>query len=47
MPLARMGGHRTLKAYLDAQFTYTRTRDDGAITSRTVLASPCLSNRVY
>ncbi len=47
MPLASMGGHTTPKAYLDAQFTYTRTRDDDTFRESKVLASSCLNNRTY
>ena len=30
MTRSGMGGHDSAKAYLDAQFTYERTGDDGA-----------------
>ena len=42
-----MGGHETPKAYLDAQFTYTRTLDDGATRGLRVLGSACVGNRTY
>ena len=46
MPFASMGGHPTAKAYLDAQFTYTREVDGGSKGLR-VLASSCPQNRTY
>ena len=42
-----MGGHATPKAYLDDQFTYTRTVDDGTTRGLKVLGSACMGNRVY
>lgn len=42
-----MGGHKTAKAYLDAQFTYAREQPDGSQRGLTVLASSCPGNRVY
>lgn len=42
-----MGGHRSAKAYLDAQFTYDREGPGGGRRGLTVLASSCLRNRVY
>lgn len=47
MPLAGMGGHRTAKAYLDAQFTYDRRDEHGHHRGLTVVASRCAGNRVY
>ena len=46
MPGSSMGGHATAKAYLDAQFTYTRKAEDGSAGLR-VLASSCPQNRTY
>lgn len=46
MPFASMGGHPTAKAYLDAQFTYTRDVEGGTKGLR-VLASSCPGNRTY
>lgn len=46
MPFAAMGGHPTAKAYLDAQFTYTR-EVDGSSKGLRVLASSCPQNRTY
>ena len=46
MPFASMGGHLTAKAYLDAQFTYTREAD-GISKGLRVLASSCPQNRTY
>jgi hypothetical protein len=47
MPLTSMGANKTPKSYLDAQFNYMRTHDDGSITDRRVVASSCLNNRTY
>ncbi len=47
MSYGHMGGHRSAKAYLDAQFTYDREQPDGTRRGLTVLASSCLRNRVY
>ena len=47
MPRCSMGGHASAKAYLDAQFTYERLRDDGSSHGLKVLASACPGNRVY
>lgn len=41
-----MGGHKTAKDYLDAQFTYSREAD-GTIKGLKVLASSCPQNRTY
>lgn len=41
-----MGGHASAKAYLDAQFTYSRDLEDGTAGLR-VLASSCPQNRTY
>lgn len=46
MPFTSMGGHASAKAYLDDQFTYTRTVDGGTSGLR-VLASSCAQNRTY
>ncbi|MGE4404383.1 DUF6927 domain-containing protein [Pseudomonas sp.] len=48
MPLASMGGHKSPKQYLDAQFTYERagTEEQPAHAYR-VLESACPGNRVY
>ncbi|EZP66272.1 hypothetical protein BV96_04585 [Sphingomonas paucimobilis] len=46
MPFTSMSGHATAKAYLDDQFTYTRTVDGGSSGLR-VLASSCPQNRTY
>jgi hypothetical protein len=46
MPFASMGGHPTAKAYLDAQFTYTRDVEGGTKGLR-ILASSCPKNRTY
>lgn len=42
-----MGGHKTAKAYLDAQFTYAHTGEDGVTRAMRVLASACPGNRVW
>lgn len=42
-----MGGHKTAKAYLDAQFTYAHTGEDGSVRGLRVLASACPGNRVW
>lgn len=47
MPRSSMDGHASAKAYLDAQFTYERPRDDGSSHGLKVLASSCPGNRVY
>src|SRR3546814_16965501 len=47
MPRGSMGGHATAKSYLDDQFTYDRTQDDGSSQGLEVLASTCPGNRVY
>jgi hypothetical protein len=47
MPRSSMGGHATPKAYLDAQFTYTRDLGEGRTSGLRVLASACVGNRVY
>jgi len=41
-----MGGHATAKAYLDAQFTYSRDVD-GTVKGLKLLASSCPQNRTY
>jgi len=41
-----MGGHATAKAYLDAQFTYSR-EVDGVVRGLRLLASSCPQNRTY
>lgn len=41
-----MGGHATPKAYLDAQFTYSRDVD-GGVKGLKLLASSCPQNRTY
>ncbi|CUS43656.1 hypothetical protein J2X47_003689 [Sphingomonas sp. BE270] len=41
-----MGGHATAKAYLDAQFTYSRDVD-GVVKGLKLLASSCPQNRTY
>lgn len=41
-----MGGHATAKAYLDAQFTYSRDVD-GIVKGLKLLASSCPQNRTY
>jgi len=41
-----MGGHKTAKEYLDAQFTYSRDVD-GVIKGLKLLASSCPQNRTY
>lgn len=41
-----MGGHATPKAYLDAQFTYSRDVD-GVVKGLKLLASSCPQNRTY
>ena len=46
MPFTSMGGRPTAKAYLDAQFTYTRDVEGGTRGLR-VLASSCPQNRTY
>lgn len=46
MPFTSMGGHVSAKAYLDDQFTYTRTIDGGT-SGLKVLASSCPQNRIY
>lgn len=47
MPRGSMGGHATAKAYLDNQFSYERSQDDGSSRGLKVLASRCPGNRVY
>ena len=47
MPLSSMGGHRTAKAYLDANFTCERTLEDGTVRAQRVLASSCTRNQIY
>ena len=47
MPFTSMGGHTSAKSYLDAQFTYERTQEDGSKRGLKVLASSCPANRVY
>ena len=42
-----MGGHATPKAYLDDQFTYSRTLADGTVHGMRVLDSACVGNRVW
>ncbi|WP_334182235.1 DUF6927 domain-containing protein [Novosphingobium sp.] len=42
-----MGGHKTAKAYLDAQFTYSHIGEDGSVRGLRVLASACPGNRVW
>ncbi|RSU72120.1 hypothetical protein BRX37_20135 [Sphingomonas sp. S-NIH.Pt3_0716] len=46
MPFRSMGGHTSAKAYLDDQFTYSRSVDGGTAGLR-VLASSCPKNRTY
>jgi len=41
-----MGGHATPKAYLDAQFTYSRDVD-GVVKGLKLLSSSCPQNRTY
>lgn len=40
-------GYDSPKAYLDAQFTYSRTLEDGATRGMQVLDSACVQNRVW
>jgi hypothetical protein len=47
MTRAGMGRHDTAKAYLDAQFTYQHTLEDGTVKSLRVLASSCIHNKVW
>ncbi len=47
MPRASLGGHKSAKSYLDAQFTYERPDEDGGSHGLKVLASACPGNRVY
>ena len=47
MPFSSMGGHKSAKAYLDAQLTYERTQEDGIKRGLRVLASSCPRNRTY
>ena len=47
MPFTSMGGHRTAKAYLDAQLTYEHPQEDGTTRGLRVLASSCPGNRTY
>lgn len=42
-----MGGHATPKAYLDAQFTYSRALEGGGTQGMRVLESACVGNRVW
>lgn len=42
-----MDGHATPKAYLDAQFTYSRAHEDGSTYAMRVLDSACVANRVW
>ena len=42
-----MGGHKSAKSYLDAQFTYSHPTDDGGTRGLRVLASACPGNRVW
>lgn len=42
-----MGGHETPKAYLDDQFTYSRSFEDGTTRGMRVLDSACVGNRVW
>lgn len=42
-----MGGHETPKAYLDAQFTYSRELEDGSTQGLKILDSACVGNRVW
>ncbi|MET0373771.1 MAG: hypothetical protein ABW128_05875 [Rhizorhabdus sp.] len=42
-----MGGHETPKAYLDDQFTYNRTLEDGSTRGMRILDSACVGNRVW
>jgi len=46
MPRSSMGGHASAKAYLDAQFSYSREAEGGT-TGLQVLASSCPQNRTY
>ncbi|KAK0341879.1 hypothetical protein LTR94_024609, partial [Friedmanniomyces endolithicus] len=46
MPLSSMFPHTGPKAYLDAQFTYTRDVEGGTKGLR-ILASSCPKNRTY
>ncbi|MFT6571149.1 MAG: hypothetical protein ACJAWY_002873 [Sphingomonas echinoides] len=47
MTSAGMGGHATPKAYLDAQFTYSRTYDGGGTHGMRVIDSAFVGNRVW
>jgi len=47
MTSAGMGGHATPKAYLDAQFTYSRTLDGGGTRGMRVIDSAFVGNRVW
>jgi len=47
MTSAGMGGHATPKAYLDAQFTYSRTDDGGGTRGMRVIDSAFVGNRVW
>jgi len=47
MTSAGMGGHATPKAYLDAQFTYSRTDDGGGARGMRVIDSAFVGNRVW
>lgn len=47
MTSAGMGGHATPKAYLDDQFTYSRTVDGGGTRGMRVIDSACVGNRVW
>jgi hypothetical protein len=47
MTSAGMGGHATPKAYLDDQFTYSRTVDGGDMRGMRVIDSACVGNRVW
>jgi len=47
MTSAGMGGHATPKAYLDDQFTYSRTLDGGGTRGMRVIDSAFVGNRVW
>ena len=47
MTTAGMGGHKTPKAYLDDQFTYSRALDGGGTRGMRVIDSAFVGNRVW
>lgn len=48
MPEWSMGGYKTPKAYLDAQFTYEHeAKDDAPFRALRILKSACIGNRTY